>query len=118
MPRSLAATRRGHSARWATERLTGILPQRHRAQARRWRERWQAGLDDFLTIVVAGQLSDPTPFAEAGSKFAKLLLSPLPPHLQTEHVGVPTPFCPLDLTPFDVVALAQRLAPRVPDRSG
>src|SRR6267154_1338140 len=60
MPRPLAAIRLGRSARWATEKLTGILPQRHRAQARRWRERWQAGLDDFLAIVVAGQLSDPT----------------------------------------------------------
>jgi hydroxymethylpyrimidine pyrophosphatase-like HAD family hydrolase len=117
MPRPLAATRLGRSARWATERLTGILPQRHRAQARRWRERWQAELDNFLTIVVARQLPDPTSFAESGSKLAKLLLSPLPPDLQTEHIGVPTPFRRLDLTHFDVIALGQRFAQRFPDRS-
>jgi hydroxymethylpyrimidine pyrophosphatase-like HAD family hydrolase len=117
MPRPLAARGLGRTARWATERLTGMLPQRHRAQARRWRERWQAGLDDFLTIVVAGQLSAPTSFAESGSKLAKLLLSPLPPDLQTEHLSVPTPFRRLDLTHFDVVALGQRFAQRFPDRS-
>jgi hydroxymethylpyrimidine pyrophosphatase-like HAD family hydrolase len=117
MPRPLAAMGLGRSARWATERLTGIRPQRRRAQARRWRERWQAGLDDFLTILVAGQLSDPTSFAESGSKLAKLLLLPLPPDLQAEHVGVPTPFRRLDLTHFDVVALGQRFAERFPDRS-
>jgi hydroxymethylpyrimidine pyrophosphatase-like HAD family hydrolase len=117
MPRPLAARGLGRSARWATERLTGILPQRHRAQAHRWRERWQAGLDDFLTLVVAGQLSDPIPLAESGSKLADLLLSPLPPDLQTEQVGVPTPFRRLDLTHLDVVALGQRFAQRFPDRS-
>jgi hydroxymethylpyrimidine pyrophosphatase-like HAD family hydrolase len=117
MPRPLAATGLGRSARWATERLTDILPRRHRAQARRWRERWQAGLNDFLTIVVAGQLSNPTSFAEAGSKLAKLLLAPLPPDLQSEHVGVPTPFRRLDLTHLDVLALGQRFAQRFPDRS-
>jgi hydroxymethylpyrimidine pyrophosphatase-like HAD family hydrolase len=117
MPRRLAAIGLGRSARWATERLTGILPQRHRARARRWRERWQAGLDDFLTIVVAGRLADPTSFAESGGKLAKLLLSPLPPDLQTEQVGVPTPFRRLDLTHLDVVALGQRFAQRFPDRS-
>ncbi|SHJ44107.1 Hydroxymethylpyrimidine pyrophosphatase [Bradyrhizobium lablabi] len=117
MPRALAARALGRSARWATERLTGILPQRRRAQVRRWRERWQAGLDDFLAVVVARQLSDPTCFAESGSNLAKLLLSPLPPDLQTEHIGVPTPFRRLDLTHFDVLALGQRFAQRFPDRS-
>ena len=109
MPRQLAATRLGRGARWATEGLTGLLRQRRRAQARRWQERWVAGLDDFLAIAVDGQSSDSASFAELGGKLAMLLLSPLPPDLQTEHIGVPTPFRRLDLTHFDVLALGQRL---------
>src|SRR6478736_1743683 len=68
MPRQLAATRLGRGVGWATEGLTGLLRQRRRAQARRWRERWLAGLDDFLAIVVDGQSSDPACFAESGGK--------------------------------------------------
>jgi hypothetical protein len=117
MPRQLAATRLGRGARWATEGLTGLLRQRRRAQARRWQERWVAGLDDFLAIAVDGQSSDSASFAESGGKLAMLLLSPLPPDLQTEHIGVPTPFRRLDLTHFDVLALGQRFATRFPDRS-
>lgn len=116
MPRQLAATRLGRSARWATEGLSGLLQQQRRAQARWWRERWLAGLDDFLAIVV-GQSSDPTCFAESGGKLASLLLSPLPPDVQAGHIGVPTPFRRLDLTHFDVLSLGQRFATRFPDRS-
>jgi hydroxymethylpyrimidine pyrophosphatase-like HAD family hydrolase len=117
MPRQLVATRLGRGARWATDKLEDIVRYRRRPQVRRWGERWQACLDGFLSVVVAGQAADPASFVEAGSKLAETLRSLLPPDLQAEHIGVPTPFRRLDLTHFDVLALGQNFIRRFPDRS-
>ena len=116
MPRQLAALRVGRGARRATDKLEDILWHRRRARVRRWRERWQSALDDFLSVVVAGEAADPASFDERGSKVAKMLQSPLPPDLQAEHIGVPTPFRRLDLTHLDFLALGQNFIRRFPDR--
>ena len=115
MPRQLAALRLGRSARWATDKLEDILQHRRRQQVRRWKERWQAGLDDFLSVLVAGEASDVTSSAELASGLA--MQSLLPPDLQAGHIGVPTPFRRLDLTHHDVLALGRRFVSRFPDRS-
>jgi hypothetical protein len=113
----LAATRLGRDARWTIDKLEGILRYRRRAQVRRWRERWQANLDGFLSVVVAGQAADPASFIEGSRKVAEALPLPLPPDLQAERISVPTPFRRLDLTHFDVLALGQNFVRRFPDRS-
>jgi hypothetical protein len=115
MPRQLAALRLGRSARWATDKLEDILQHRRRQQVRRWKERWQAGLDDFLSVLVAGEASDVTSAAELASGLA--MQSLLPPDLQAGHIGVPTPFRRLYLTHHDVLALGRRFVSRFPDRS-
>jgi hypothetical protein len=96
--------------------LEDILWHRRRARVRRWRERWQSALDDFLSVVVAGEAADPASFDERGSKVAKMLQSPLPTDLQAEHISVPTPFRRLDLTHLDFLALGQNFIRRFPDR--
>jgi hydroxymethylpyrimidine pyrophosphatase-like HAD family hydrolase len=117
LPWRLAATRLGRGARWATENLLGNLRPRPRAHVRRWRERWLAGLNDFLSVVVAGQTSNPSAVAESGGRLAMLLRSPLPSDLQAERIGIPSPFRRLDLTHVDVLALGRCYVRRFPDRS-
>jgi hydroxymethylpyrimidine pyrophosphatase-like HAD family hydrolase len=116
MPRQLATRRLGRGAMWMTEKITGNLRQRRRARVRRWRERWQAGLDDFLAIFVR-EAAEPISFAETGSRLAMLLQSPLPSDLQAKHLGAPSAFSRLDVTHFDVLALGRRFVKRFPDRS-
>jgi hydroxymethylpyrimidine pyrophosphatase-like HAD family hydrolase len=117
LPWKLAAMRLGRGARWAAENALGNLRPRPQAHVRRWRERWLAGLNDFLSIVVTGQASDPSSFAEAGGRLAMLLNSPLPSGLQAERIGLPSPFRRLDLTHLDILALGQCYVRRFPDRS-
>ena len=116
IPKQLAGTLPGRGARWMTEKIAESLRRRHRAQARRWRVRWQADLDEFLAIFAQG-VSEPALFAEAGSRLAHLLQTPLSSDLQDERLGVPSPFRRLDLTHFDVLALGRRFMKRVSDRS-
>src|SRR3984893_10602572 len=68
MPRQLAARRLGRNARWVTEKIWSSLRQRRRAQVCRWRERWQTGLDDFFSIVVAADAPDPTSLPNSSSR--------------------------------------------------
>jgi len=117
MPRQAAATSLGRGARWATDGIVQTLRQRSLAPARRWREHWQASLDEFLASVVAGEAFDPASFAETDSRLAMLLQLPLPADLEAEHIGVPSPFRRLDLTHFDVLALGRHFVERFPDRS-
>jgi hydroxymethylpyrimidine pyrophosphatase-like HAD family hydrolase len=116
MPRQLAARRLGRNARWVTERIWSNLRQRRRAHVRRWRECWQAGLDDFLSIVVAADASDPTSLSKSGRRLTMLLQAPLPSDLQAEPIGIPSAFRRLDLTHYDVLALGQNFVTRFPDR--
>src|SRR5712671_1777219 len=116
MPRQLAARRLGRRARWMAEKTAGRFRQRNRAQVHRWKERWQAGLDDFLAVFALGTL-DRASFVKRGSRLAELLGSPLPSDLQAEHIGVPSAFGRLDVTHLDILALGRRFAERFPDRS-
>jgi hydroxymethylpyrimidine pyrophosphatase-like HAD family hydrolase len=114
-------TRLGRGATWLVEALCALeaaasvrLWSRRRA-VRRWKQRCQSDLDDFLAIFVKGQ---PASFAGPASRLKKLLLSMrLPPDLQAKHVGTPTLFRRLDTTHFDILALGQRFVDRFPDRS-
>jgi hydroxymethylpyrimidine pyrophosphatase-like HAD family hydrolase len=117
LPWKLAAMRLGRGARWVAENALGRLRPRPQAHVRRWREQWLAGLNEFLSIVVAGQASDPSFCAKSGSRLAMLLKSPLPSVLQAEHIGLPSPFRRLDLTHVDILALGQCYVRRFPDRS-
>jgi hydroxymethylpyrimidine pyrophosphatase-like HAD family hydrolase len=116
MPRQAAATSFGRGARWTTDRIVQTLRRRSLAPVRRWREDWQASLEEFLASVVAGEPSDPASF-ETASGLAMLLQLPLPADLEAEHIGVPSAFRRLDLTHFDVLALGQRFVERFPNRS-
>lgn len=105
-------------AMWVVEGAASIRLGRRRAGLRRWQERWRAGLDDFLSILVRGQSLGPASFAGSAARLAELLPSlPLPPDLQAKQVGAPTLFRRLDTTHFDLLALGQRFADRFPDRS-
>jgi hydroxymethylpyrimidine pyrophosphatase-like HAD family hydrolase len=115
VPRKLAATSLGRGGKWAVETIWAN--RRGLAQVRRWRESWLSGLNDFLSVLVAGAASDPAALAELGGKLALLLESPPPADLQAQQIAVPSPFSRLDLTHFDVLALGQRFMRRFPDRS-
>src|ERR1700682_4878220 len=115
LPSKLAAMRLARGARWVAENAS--RRPRSQAHVRRWREHWLAGLDDFLAILVAGQASDPSRFAESRKTLAMLLKSPLPTGLQAERIGLLSPFRRLDLTHVDVLALGQSYVRRFPDRS-
>lgn len=117
LPWRLATTRLGRFARWGVEDFLGKLRPRRRAHVRRWRTQWLAGLNDYLSVVVTGQASDPAALAESGGRLAILLRSPLPPDLRAKRVGIPSPFRRLDLTHGDVIALGQNYVRRFPDRS-
>jgi len=77
LPGRLAEMRVGRGARWAAENLLGNLRPPPRARVRRWREQWLAGLDDFLSLMVAGQAAHPAAFAAAGGRLAFCLRKPL-----------------------------------------
>ncbi|MGH6737818.1 MAG: HAD hydrolase family protein [Bradyrhizobium sp.] len=117
LPWRLAITLPGRTARWTAENVLDNLPPRRRAPLRRWRDRWLAALDDFLSVAVSAKASDPSAFADAGDKLAALLRKPLPLDLQAERVAIPSPFRRLDMTHHDVMALGKCYAERFPDRA-
>jgi len=117
LPWRLAAMPVGRGARWVADNVVDRLRPRSRAPVRRWRNAWLAGLNDFLSVVVAGQTSEPTAFAETGAKLAMLLRSPLPANLRAERIAIPSAFRRLDLTHLDVLALGRAYVRRFPDRS-
>ncbi len=121
LPWRLAAMRLGRAARWAAENILGNLRPPPQARVRRWREQWLAGLDDFLSLMVAGQAAHPAAFAAAGGRLAALLRAlpraPLPSGLQSARLAVPSPFRRLDLTHHDVLALGRCYERRFPDRA-
>lgn len=118
-------TRLGPSAMWAMDGATRVVEGaanirlgRSRASLRGWQEHWQAGLGDFLAILVKGRPLLPASFAEPAARLTELLVSPpLPSDLQAKHVGASTLFRRLDTTHYDIMALGQRFADRFPDRS-
>ena len=116
LPWRLAAMPLGRGTRWIADNVVDRLRLRSRAAVRRWRNDWLAGLNDFLAVVVAGDTSEPTAFAEAGAKLALLLRSALPRDLQAERLAIPSAFRRLDLTHLDALALGRCYVRRFPDR--
>jgi hydroxymethylpyrimidine pyrophosphatase-like HAD family hydrolase len=117
LPSRLAGIRAGRAARWMVENLMVNRRPRRSANVRRWRVRWLAALNEFLSVMVTEKVHDPALFAESGAKLVVLLRSQLPSELQTKHIGIPSPFRRLDLTPHDIVALGERYARQFLDRS-
>jgi len=115
------ATSAAVGAMSALEALKGaarIHSWRRQATVRRWQERWQTELENFLSIFVKERSLRATSFAKPAARLAELLLSQrLPPDLQAKHVGVPSLFRRLDTTHFDILALGRRFADRFPDRN-
>lgn len=117
-------TRLGPGATWVVramrvvEAARSVRLWRARASLRRWQERWQAGLDDFLSVFLKGQSFRSASFAEPAARLRELLRSlPLYPDFRAKHVSPPGLFRRLDTTHFDILALGQRFADRFPDRS-
>ena len=118
LPWKVAELRLGRGARWLAENSLRVLRPRPRARLRRWRDRWLAGLEDFLRLMAASQTSDPGPLVASTMQLSVLLRdAPLPAALRSGRVGVPSPFRRLDLTHRDVLALGRRYVSRFPDRS-
>ena len=117
LPWKLAEMRLGRGARWGAENVLGSLRRRPAAGVRRWRKQWLAGLDEFLSVIVAGRDSDPSACAAACGGLAMVLKSQLPSALQANPLGVPSPFRRLDLTHLDILALGRCYVSRFPDRS-
>jgi hydroxymethylpyrimidine pyrophosphatase-like HAD family hydrolase len=116
MPKQLAATLPGRSARWMTRKFTESLRRRSRTPVRRWRDRWHADLIDMLAVFARGA-SDPKAFVDSRDRLADLLHAPLPSDLHGTRLGIPSPFRRLDLTHVDVVTLGRRFMERFADRS-
>ena len=116
LPTRVAATAVGRSANRFVETISDKPWSRRRVA--RWRERWLASLNDFLSLIVGRASSvEPKRLTEAGRRLTMLLESPLPPELQAKRVGIPTPFSRLDLTPNDILALGDRFVRQFPDRA-
>ncbi len=117
MPKRFAAMRASRAVKWTFEKISQARSPRYRAQARRWRNCYASGFDEFLSVLVDGVTQIRTAFVISGNKLSAQLQFPLPPDLQAKRFGIPTPFRRLDLTHVDVLALGQCFVQRYPDRS-
>jgi hypothetical protein len=117
MPRPLARMRLARGAARASERWASIDPRPRRAFVRRWREVWRAGLDKFLDAFVAQPAPAQTALAVACEPLAATLDARLPQELAAARIAVPSAFRRLDLTHWDILALAEEFVARRPDRS-
>jgi hydroxymethylpyrimidine pyrophosphatase-like HAD family hydrolase len=88
-----------------------------RRRVARWRERWLASLNEFVSVIVRWPDVEPARFAEAGHHLMMLLRSPLPSDFCGEVLGAPTLFNRLDLTHKDILALGQSFVQRFPERA-
>ena len=117
MPRPLARIRLARGVAWATERLVSIDPRSRRTHLRRWREVWRDGLDKFLDAFVTRPAPAQTALAAACEPLATALDARLPAELCAARIAVPSAFRRLDLTHWDILALAAEFAARRPDKS-
>ena len=115
LPARLRVTVAGRGAIWFVETVAHKRWSRRRVG--RWRERWLASLNDFLSPIVRRQVIESTCLVEAGRALMSLLEIPLPLDLQGELVGIPTPFNRLDLTQKDALALGESFVRRFPERA-
>jgi hydroxymethylpyrimidine pyrophosphatase-like HAD family hydrolase len=88
-----------------------------RRRVTRWRERWLASLNDFLSLVVRRHAVEPIRLAEAGRGLMMILELPLPSDLRGQLLGTPTLFNRLDLTQKDILALGESFVQRFPERA-
>lgn len=115
LPKRLAATVPGRAASLLVTTISANRLVRRRVG--RWRERWLASLNDFLLLVVQGQIVPPTCLVESGRRLTMLLEYPLPADLQAQRLAPPIPFGRLDLTQYDIVALGESFVRRFPNRT-
>lgn len=115
LPRRVAATVAGRSASWLVEKVSERPWSRR--QVARWRHNWISGLNDFLSLMIRGQVVAPAKLAESGGALSKLLEFPLPSDFLALRLSAPIPFRRLDLTQQDVIALGDSFARRFPDRT-
>ena len=115
LPGRVSATIFGRGA----NRFVETISDRPWSQRRvaRWRERWLSDLNDFLSLIVGGQVNDAASLAGAGQRLIARLRSPLPAELLSKRLGIPSPFGHLDLTPNDVLRLGDCFVQRFPDRA-
>jgi hydroxymethylpyrimidine pyrophosphatase-like HAD family hydrolase len=95
----------------ATSRLT-----RDDKLLRAWRNAWSDALHEFVPVLLWKAPSIERMTA-ATAPLRHRVKAPLPKGLGGERLGIPSPFQRLDLTHHDVVALADRLIERDPDRT-
>ena len=96
--------------------LTGILRRSRVGQARRWKQGWRAGLDNFLRLLVKEKLPAHESLASTARELLPGLQLRLPVELWEQHIRIPSAFRKQDLTPFDVLALGRKFITRFPDR--
>jgi hydroxymethylpyrimidine pyrophosphatase-like HAD family hydrolase len=94
---------------WRTARGTRL------GNVHRWRNAWVECLDGFLKLFAAGDRSDPRAFTESAAGLASRLRS-FPRRLDRRRLRIPAAFRTQDLTHFDIIALADKLAAAHPDR--
>lgn len=83
---------------------------------RAWRNAWSDALHEFVPVLLWKAPSIER-VAAATALLRDRVNAPLPKGLGGERLGIPSPFQRLDLTHHDVVALADRLIERDPDRT-
>jgi hydroxymethylpyrimidine pyrophosphatase-like HAD family hydrolase len=97
------------TAGWRTARSACL------GNVRRWRKDWADRLDGFLKPFAVGGPSDPRAFMESAAGLASMLRS-RPRKLDRRRLRIPAAFRTQDLTHFDIIALADKLARVHPDR--
>ncbi len=115
LPRRVAGTIVGRSANRFVEAISNKPWSRQ--PITRWRKRWLASLNDFLSLIAHRHAVEPARLAEAGRRLKMLLELPLPSDFQSKLLGTPTPFNRLDLTQKDILALGESFVRRFPERS-
>lgn len=85
-------------------------------RARRWKQRWVVGFDDFLQIFVDDKSPRSEELEHATHQLLPLLRQPLPAELLSQHIRIPSAFRKRDLTTNDIVALGRKFISRHPDR--
>jgi hydroxymethylpyrimidine pyrophosphatase-like HAD family hydrolase len=85
-------------------------------QARQWKDQWRSGFDAFLQAFVANALPESEDLSALMDQLRPLPRRSLPTDLQAEVTRIPSAYRKQDLTPFDTLALGQKLVSRFPDR--
>jgi hydroxymethylpyrimidine pyrophosphatase-like HAD family hydrolase len=112
LPRALGRIPLARALRWVTEKGWAVRHWRQRARVQKWREKWCARLDEFLSTFVAGGV----PEEAIRSALIDPLQMPLPAEVRAEPIYFPSAFRRLDLTPLDVLELGRLFMGRFSER--